>query len=406
MTTKKIHYTEAATTPSSEIEKRISAVQQKLRASEMEALFIVQRADLFYFSGTAQNGYLYIPAEGKPLLMVKKYLPRAEEESSIELITGLESMKDIPKRITDYYGKLPDTIGFELDVMPVNDFNFFKGILNVEKYRDGSPLIHAVRMIKSDWEIGQIEKATELSAKTFTYIKKELRPGLSEIEFAGMYESYSRTLGHQAMLRARGYLAEIYNWHILSGESGGMVGLLDAPASGQGTAPSFPVGGGRRKMKKNEPIMIDIGFSWNGYHVDETRMFALGKMPAKALSACEASIEIHNSIIEMAAPGVKIGDLFKHGIEKAEALGCREQYLGPEGYKVTFVGHGIGVELVEPPFLARNREERLQPGMVFSLEPKLVFKNEFSAGIESMFTVTETGSRMLSKVPVKIFIKK
>jgi Xaa-Pro dipeptidase len=397
---------EAIITPSKEIERRIEAVQKQLQASDMEALFIVQRADLFYFSGTAQTGYLYIPAEGKPLLMIKKYFPRAKSETSIKQIIELDSVKDIPEKIKEYYGRIPGIIGFELDVMPVNDFYYFQQIFNTKNYRDGSPCIHAVRMIKSPWEIEQIEIVNELSYKTFKYIKKELRPGLTEIEFAGMYETYARTLGHQAKLRARSYLSELYNWHILSGKSGGIVGSLDAPASGEGTSPSFPVGGGRKKIKKNEPIMIDIGFALNGYHIDETRMFAIEKMPDKAFKACQAAIEIHNSIIEMAAPGVLIGEIFQHAVEKAEALGYKEQFLGPSGHKVTFVGHGIGIELVEPPILARNRKDPLMPGMVFSLEPKLVFKNEFSAGIESMFMVTDTGSRMLSKVPVKIFIKK
>jgi Xaa-Pro dipeptidase len=397
---------EAITTPAKEIERRITAVQKQLQASDMEALFIVQRADLFYFTGTAQIGYLYIPAEGEPLLMVKKYFPRAKNESSIKNTIEIDSIKDIPKKISEYCGRPAKVIGFENDVMPVNDFYFFQKIFNIEGYKDGSPLIHSVRMIKSPWEIEQIEKVNELTYKTFRYIKKELRPGLTEIEFAGMYETYSRTLGHEAKLRARNYQAELYNWHILSGESGGMIGLLDAPASGEGSSPSFPVGGGRKKIKKNEPVMIDIGFVMNGYHVDETRMFAIGKMPDRALKASEAAIEIHNSVIEMAAPGILIGDLFQHAVAKAEALGYKEQFLGPAGHKVTFVGHGIGLELVEPPILARNREEPLRPGMVFSLEPKLVFKNEFSAGVESMFMVTETGSRMLSKVPAKVFVKK
>lgn len=68
----------AIITPANEIEKRIAAVQKQMQASEMQALFIVQRADLFYFTGTAQIGYLYIPAEGEPLLMIKKYFPRAK----------------------------------------------------------------------------------------------------------------------------------------------------------------------------------------------------------------------------------------------------------------------------------------------------------------------------------------
>ncbi|MFH0976584.1 MAG: Xaa-Pro peptidase family protein [Spirochaetota bacterium] len=397
---------EQVLTPAKEIESRVAAVQKLLQASDMEALFIVQRMDLFYFSGTAQNGYLYIPAQGEPLLMIKKYFPRAKEETSIKHIVQIDSVSDIKARIVDFYGRLPNVIGFEFDVMPVSDFYFFQKVLDIANCRDGSPLIHAVRAIKSAWEIKQIETVTELTYKTFKFINKELRPGLSEMEFAGMYETFERRHGHQGRLRARNYLSELYNWHLLSGESGSMPGLLDSPASGQGTSPSFPVGAGRKKLKKNEPIMIDIGFALNGYHVDETRMFAMGKMPEKALKTCEASIEIHNSIIEMAGPGVPIGEVYKYAVEKAEALGYKDQFLGTEGYKVTFVGHGIGIELVEPPILARNRKEELQPGMVFALEPKFVFENEFIAGVESVFTVTETGARLLSKVPVKVFVKK
>jgi Xaa-Pro dipeptidase len=396
----------AITTPAKEINNRILEIQKKIRASGMDCIFIVQRMDLYYFSGTAQNAYLYIPAEGEPLLLVKKYLPRAKEETSIKNVTGINSVKEVPGRISDFYGRLPKIMGFEMDVMPVNDFNFFRTLFNASEYRDASSLIHSIRMIKSDWEIEQIEKVTELSYKTFNYIEKELRPGLSEIEFAGMYETYSRSLGHQAGLRNRNYMAELYNWHILSGKSGGIIGLLDSPASGEGTSPSFPTGAGRKKIRKNEPVMIDIGFVYNGYHIDETRMFAIEKMPQKALSACEASIEIHNSVIEKARPGVSIGELFEHAVEKAGTLGYKESFLGPPGYKVTFIGHGVGLELVEPPILAWNRDDLLMPGMVFALEPKLVFKNEFSAGIESMFMITDTGSRILSKVPVKVFIKK
>ena len=66
-------------------------------------------------------------------------------------------------------------------------------------------------------------------------------------------------------------------------------------------------------------------------------------------------------------------------------------------FKVSFIGHGIGLEIVEPPIIARNRKDRLEPGMVFALEPKLVYENEFCAGIESVFLVTESGARLISK---------
>lgn len=391
-------------TPASEIALRTRRIQEALLDAGIEGMLVIQRVDLFYFSGTAQNAFLYIPAEGDPLLMVKKYLPRARRESPLEAIVEIRSVKEIPQRIRDHYGRLPQTLGFELDVMPVREFRFYQGLLSGQACLDASPLIHRVRMIKSDWEIVQMEEAATRSAKTFDYIRSHLRAGYSEMEFAGMLETFARTLGHGAKLRVRDYQTEGYPWHILSGKSGGMVGLLDSPASGQGTSPAFPCGGSSKVLVAGEPIMIDFGFVLNGYHVDETRMFAIASMPERAMDACRAAIDIHNGVLDRIRPGITTGELFDVSVALAKELGYGDFYLGPPNYKVSFIGHGVGLELIEPPFIAQGKSEVLRPGMVFALEPKMVFENEFTAGIESVFAVTETGCRLISRVPVEVFV--
>lgn len=390
--------------PLSEIDLRIKKLQNKLQANNIDGMLIIQRVDLYYFSGTAQNGALYVPADGDPLLFIKKYMPRAKKESSIKEMFEMRSAREIPSVIKDFFGHLPETLGLEFDVLPVKDFNFYKTVFHAKEYIDGSQLIMETRMIKSPWELAQLEKTAEISAKTFDYMRTIIEPGLTEMEFAGIAETYARKLGHGAYLNARNYQARAYAWHILSGESGGMVGLLDAPASGPGTSAAFPSGAGSKQLKACEPIMVDFGTVLNGYHTDETRMFAIDGMPDKAMRACEAAIEIHNKVLEAVKPGVSVSELFDISVSKARALGYAEQYLGPEAYRVTFIGHGIGLELTEHPIIAKGRNDLLEQGMVFSLEPKMVFENEFSAGIESVFTVTETGHRLISQVPVGIFI--
>ena len=390
--------------PASEIDARTLKLQKELQTSQMDGLLIVQRVDLFYFSGTAQNGFMYIPAEGDPLLFIKQYLPRAKEESSVANIVEINSIKDIPELIIDHFGKLPATIGFELDVIPVNDFTFYQSLFPDSQSVDGSPLIFKLRRIKSKWEITQMEDTAEMSHKTFEYMQASIQPGISEMEFAGMFETYARTLGHGANLRIRHYQTEGYPWHVLSGKNGGMVGLLDSPASGAGTSAAFPVGAGSKKLCADEPIMVDLGSVLNGYHMDETRMFAIGSMPKRAMDVSLAAIEIHDSVMDMAKPGITVGELFEHSDQLARSLGYETTYLGTPGHKVSFIGHGIGLELIEPYILARNRNQQLEAGMTFALEPKMVYENEFSAGVESVFLVTESGSRLISKVPVEVFV--
>ena len=390
--------------PASEIENRITEIQKRLREKEIDGLLIVQRVDLFYFSGTAQNGFLFIPSEGNPLLLIRRYMPRARRESSIGNIVEIKSPKEVPGRIVEFYGQLPETLGFELDVVPVKEFEFYRGLFPKQNCVDGSPLILEARMIKSAWEIEQMEKTAQLSSQTFEYIRNNIRPGYTEMEFGGMYEAYARKIGHGGKLRVRDYQTEGYPWHILSGCSGGMVGLLDSPASGQGTSAAFPVGGGNKKLAPDEPIMIDIASVFNGFHMDETRMFAIGSMPKEALDASLAAIEIHNTVLDRVRPGIPIKDLFDTALTKAEKLGYAEPYLGPPGDKVQFIGHGIGLELIEQPILSAKDDSPLKPGMTFALEPKMVFKDRFCAGIESVFTVTETGHRMISQIPLMVFV--
>jgi Xaa-Pro dipeptidase len=390
--------------PEGEIIARNEAIQIELRANGLDGILIVQRVDLFYFTGTSQNGYLYIPAEGEPLLLIKKYLPRALAESPLRQIVEINSIIDIPGLITDHYGRLPVTMGLEFDVLPVKQFNYYRTIFPSVKFADASPSILKTRMIKSAWEIEQMVKTAGLSLATFSYAREIIRAGLTEMELSGIIDTFSRKNGHGGRIRVRDYQTEAYTWHILSGRSGGMVGLLDSPASGEGTSPAFPCGAGNKIIEADEPVMIDFSTVMNGYHMDETRMYAVGSMHEKAFKACRAAIEIHDSVLEKVRPGITVDELFLHAESLAGSLGYAEYFLGPPGYKVSFIGHGIGLELIEQPVIARGKKDLLRPGMVFALEPKMVFLNEFSAGIESVFAVTETGARLISRVPSDIFI--
>jgi len=393
-----------ALVPAAEIENRIRRLQHELGANDLDGMFIVQRVDLLYFSGTAQSGFLYVPAGGDPLLMIKRYAPRARQESPLERLVEIRSVKDVPGLVEEICGNLPKRLGFEKDVVPAREFEFYQALFRGTDCLDGSPLIHRLRMIKSGWELDCMARTAELSAMTFRYMRETIRPGYTETEFGGMAEAFARKMGHGGKLRVRDYQTEGYPWHILSGESGGMPGVLDSPASGEGTSPAFPCGAGFRKIRAHEPVMIDFALIMNGYHMDETRMFSIGPMPKDPDRACRAAIDIHDRVLEAVRPGVRLGDLFRIAEARAEALGVSHAYLGPPGYKVSFIGHGIGLELVEPPIIAAGSDVPLEPGMVFALEPKMVFEGRFTAGIESVFTVTESGHRLLSRTPAEVFV--
>ncbi len=294
-------------------------------------------------------------------------------------------------------------MGLALDVVPVRDYQFFQGLFKDTTFVDGTPLIETCRRIKSVYEIQQMEAAAQVSRKSFDFMEKNLTPGISEMEFCGSIEAFARTQGHSGKLQMRHYRSEGFSFHLMSGETGGLAGALDSPVCGTGTCTAYPFGAGPKLIRENEPILIDLGTMVNGYHMDESRMFVLGKMEPDAMAASLAALEILNLIQEALKPGVAIGEIFDTSVKKAAKMGYEQEYLGLPQLKSRFVGHGIGLELVENPVLARGRSTRLKPGMAFAVEPKFIFKDRFAAGIESVIQITDTGSRFLSQTENKVF---
>lgn len=389
--------------PEVEIQRRRNAVQGFLREGAIEGFLATHPADILYLSGEEDGRLLYLPGEGEALLF-KDTDPCTESKGAAEFAGLPESdIRDVTGRIRDVYGKLPGTLGLSLDVLTVQQYMIVRRFFPGSMLLDGTGAVMNARMVKSQWELERMDRTAERTQVTFARAREALRPGVTEIEFSGIMEACAGEQGLNGRVKVRDYKTEGYSWHVLSGENGGMVGVLDAPATGEGTSPAFACGAGYKKIEKGEPIMVDFSVQMHGYHMDETRMFVVGPMPQKAEDACKAAIEIHDRVIDKVGPGVSTRELFQETVDLAARLGYGDAFLGPPGNKVSFVGHGIGLELVEPPLIAAGREAVLEPGMTFALEPKMVFEGEFAAGIESIVTVTENGHRLISKMPSEVF---
>jgi Xaa-Pro aminopeptidase len=132
-------------------------------------------------------------------------------------------------------------------------------------------------------------------------------------------------------------------------------------------------------------------------------MFSIGKMEQKFIDAYSACKEIHDAVLEETRPGADCEALFLKTLKLAEKLGYKDGYLGPPGLQTRFIGHGIGLELNELPFLAQGRSYPLEEGMTFAVEPKIVFPGEGSVGIENTIVVTRDGYEILTPVGQEIF---
>ncbi len=390
-------------TPPQEIDNRLTKIKAGMEKQGIEGLLVVEKMNLYYLSGTTQDGFLFIPLEGKPLLMIKRELERAKAESPLDQIIALKSIRELATLIQTHCRKLTISLGLELDVLPTRDYFKYKEFFPGAKFVDVSPILRETRKIKSPFEIDLMRKAGEIGKKVYQEAQKILKKGMTEIEFGGLLEAVAKRYGHEGLLRVRSLNYEAYTWHVLSGVTGGIVSQSDSPMGGLGLSPAFPVGASLKKMRAHEPILVDFGTCYHGYQADETRMFSIGKMKQKFIDAYNACKEIHDTVLDETRPGTDCEAIFFKTIQLAERLGYKDSYLGPPGLQTRFVGHGIGMELNELPFIAQGQTYPLEEGMTFAVEPKIVFPGEGSVGLENTVVVTEKGYKILTPLSQEIF---
>lgn len=387
-------------TPKEELDRRTAVLQGLMRQEGVEGAVIMQNADLFYFAGTIQRSHLFIPAEGNPVLMVKKSFKRARQESALDLVAPLENPGDLPAAAASFGYKGAGVVGFELDVLPAALYLKYRKIFSPAKIVDISPLVRRARMVKSPYEIEILRDAAALNRTMFFSVRDILREGITEVDLAGRLEAVYRRHGHQGYVRMRGFNQEIVYGHLMSGPNLAVPSFLDSPEGGPGVNPSFPQGAGLKKIAANEPVMVDYVGVIDGYMVDQARIFCLGRLEDKLVKAYRAALDIQAEIKKRAKPGAVCSNLYRLALDMASEAGLAEHFMGfPD--PAPFLGHGLGIELDELPVLAGGFEIPLEEGMVIAMEPKFVFPGG-EVGIENTFVVGKNGLETLTEFSEEI----
>ncbi len=394
-----------ARTPRSEIDHRIQDLRARMENQGIDGALIIQNVDLFYFCGSIQQAHLYVPVDGEPLLMVRKSIERAQAESPIQKIIPLASPKKIQGLLKANGLRVPRKLGLELDVLPANLYLMYDKIFEDSELVDIAHIIRLIRAVKSDYELDIIRHAAQMSDEVFAYVKELLDEGISEIELAGAIEGYARKLGHQGIIRMRRWGNELFYGHLMTGSSAAIPSYLSSPTGGPGANPAVAQGAGFTQIHRNEPVLVDYVFAYNGYMVDQTRIFCLGELPEDLIKAHQVMLHVQTQIKKEAKTGVRAGLIYDLALELTRASGYADNFMGVGPQRIRFVGHGVGLELDEYPFLARGQDMELQDRMVIAVEPKLILPGKGVVGIENTHMVTDSGLHQLTNFEENIVTK-
>ena len=359
---------------------------------EMAAIF--GKVNLYYFTGTMQDGVLFIRPEEDAVFWVRRSCERAAEESFFSDIRPMRSYRDAAAGM----GDLPEEIYLETELVTLGVLERFRKHFGFKSTGSLDHCLGMVRAQKSDYELSLMER----SGKIHSHVLEDLVPGIlkegmSELDFAVKLYSLMMEEGHHGITRFGMFDTEMLIGQVGFGENSIYPTCFNGPGGSMGLCSAVPLLGSReRKLMHGDLVFADTGSGFGGYHTDKTMTYVFkGTLPKEAVEAHQRCVGIQDQIASMLKPGAVPSEIYKTVMESLDA-DFLKNFMGYNGRAVNFLGHGVGLLIDEIPVIAAGYDEPLVENMVFALEPKKGVKGVGMVGIENTFVVTPSGGRCIT----------
>lgn len=385
--------------------QRITDLQNMMRRDGFAAAIFMHPRDVFYYAGTGQPGNLIIPASGEPLLLVRRAFEWAKEDAAVRQIIrgkGLSEVRESLNRL----GLLTagEAIGISLDLLPATLYRKFQEVFPECIFRNISPLVLEQRMIKDTGEIKAIGNAAALYSKAHEVILSCLRPGITELELAARVSAALRQGEHEGIVRFRRWDASLNpDGIICAGDNTWRISGHAMTVTGKGLSAAFPWGASRTTIQSGDLVVADLGLNFHGYHADVARTYVVGKADAKQKHIFKVVREIQDNVLKVLRPGVTGQELYRAAQTTALLAGVQEYFQGYGDMQGDYVGHGVGLEIDEPPTLDSKSRITVRQDMTLALEPKVIIPGWGAIDLEDTVHVTETGHEIMCPVPRELF---
>jgi Xaa-Pro aminopeptidase len=382
--------------PAGELKDRLGRFRARMREDcpDWEMAAILGRINLYYFTGTLQDGLLLIPADGDPVFWVRRSYERALDESLFPWIRPMSGFRDAARET----GVVPDRIYMETELVPIALLERFRKHFPVTIVHSLDSQVMRVRAVKSAFELSLMERAGAIHQRVLEeYVPEMLQEGMTEAALGSGLYSVMVEEGHQGIVRFGSFNTEIEVGQIGFGENSLYPTCFNGPGGCAGLCPAAPVLGSRdRKLRRGDLVFIDNACGVEGYQTDKTMTYMFGRpLPDEAIEIHRRCVEIQDRMARLLKPGSPASSIYAGAMEDL-APEFLENFMGYGKRRANFLGHGVGLVVDEPPVIAPGFDDLLEEGMTIALEPKKGIPGIGMVGIENTFLVTRQGGRSLT----------
>lgn len=380
-----------------EISIRISKIKAEMKTSGADACLVGANANIYYTTGRFFRGYVYISRDSSPLWFIIK--PSVFDADDNQYY--IRKPEDIPAILKKLDLPDPSSIALEQNDLSYLDIVRLKALFPQAELLNGSLILKKARMVKTSWELKEMEEDGIHQTKVYGEVKDCYKPGMSDLKLQIEIERRLRLEGALGVSRVAGNLMEINMGSVISGENADNPGPYEFTMGGAGVDNSLPVGADDSQILEGATVMIDMNGAFNGYQTDMTRVWSLGEVSELAQKAHQCSIDILCKLEEAGCPGLPVKDMYQMAIEIVEKENLSDYFMGHKS-QVAFIGHGVGIELNELPVITARSKDILEANMTLAIEPKFVIPHVGAVGIENTYVVTPNGLRNLTVFPEHI----
>jgi Xaa-Pro dipeptidase len=372
--------------PIAEYEARLGRAQKMMHQQGIDALWLTTEPEFRYFSGfltqfwqsPTRPWFLVVPANGKPIAVIPEIGARYMAETWVDDIRawpsptpeddGVSLLLATLREITGRTGRIGALMGPETYMrLPWRDLNTLQKSLIEDGLEivDATPIIQALRMVKSMAEIEKIAHICSLVSEAFTELPNLVRIGDPEREIFRAFK-----------IDVLGRGADDIPYLVGGAGAGGYEDIISPPTA--------------RPMQPGDILMLDTGSVFDGYFCDFDRNFAFGR-PAETVQKAYALLyQATEAGFKAVRPGFTAAAVF-------QAMARKIETWGSSGHGVGRMGHGLGMQLTEWPSLTASDQTVLQPGMVITLEPALEISPGRMLVHEENIVVRESGAELLTR---------
>jgi Xaa-Pro aminopeptidase len=361
-------------------QQRTSRCQALMQERGVDLLALSPGPNLHYLSGFREEPgerllLLLLPSEGSPCFIAPQlYEEHLRRDSWVEDLRIWRDGEDpIPLLQRAIQEKAPSVRRISVDDRMWA--LFLLPLLQVcpnARFEVASQLLSELRMRKDPRELEQMRKAATIVDEVFEWVCQQSIEGLTERELAGALE---------AEMRRRGAEGIAFETLVASGPNGAL--------------PHHRAG--ERRIQRGDLVILDYGCRIGGYHSDITRTVACGPPDEQARKIYEIVQQVQEAAVQAVRPGVPAQEVDRTARSLITQAGYGERFIHR-------TGHGIGLEVHEPPYIVEGNDLPLEAGMTFSVEPGIYLPGQLGIRVEDIVAVTAEGVERLNRCSRELIV--